>query len=167
MRCVAGFLPCCLAEPPGKLAVPEWKTCHCFKLTTCTEAQLMLYCNCFLNVENSQKAHMHTYLYMLLLAWWKFYKLLTLSETVLLATKHQHIDLSNRSRSWKWVMWNSRLNSWKHQSSQPPCWPADEFLIPSLWLLRCNRQAGMNLETTPVDLYVLMKKICTFCQKWK
>lgn len=65
ISCVGGLPPCCLAEPPGTLQVPEWRSCHYFRFTVCTEAQLMLSCNCFLNAENSNKAHMHACTYML------------------------------------------------------------------------------------------------------
>lgn len=65
ISCVVGLLACCLADPSGTLLVPEWRSCHCIRLTVCTEAQLMLSCNCFLNAENSNKAHMHACTYML------------------------------------------------------------------------------------------------------
>lgn len=65
ISCFVGLLPCCLADPSGTLLVPERRSCRYFRLTVCTEAQLMLSCNCFLNAENSNKAHMHARTYML------------------------------------------------------------------------------------------------------
>lgn len=65
ISCFVGLLPCCLADPSGTLLVPERRSCHYFRLTVCTEAQLMLSCNCFLNAENSNKAHMHACTYVL------------------------------------------------------------------------------------------------------